>query len=653
MPSPTLNRQATWWLAVGLLVVIIIVFVPPGRIPYPPDSPYSDSAIAHWPAAQFFRDSVLNDGQWPFWNPYKALGQPFAANPLNKVWYPPQWLALIIPTTYHLDLLIYLHMAWLGIGVLAWTRANRFHPLTSLFAMAAWALNPKLIAHLGSGHLDIFYALAWIPWLLWGVYKLVETPSLKRGIVLGVIGALLALGDVRIAFYTLPTAAVYAMVLLLGQHSDSDSPDQPIKKSLLPVGAAGLVFLLLTAVQTVPVIALSGVLTRAQMTIKDAAVYSLPASYLTGLLIPDLGGSQEWMTYTGLPVLALAVVALWRRENRWQVIALWGVAIVAILWALGDNGPVWTPVVRLLKIVTWVRVPSRAWFVVVLCLIILNAWGMEYLLQHGLGGWGKLAAVGLAFIGLIIAVTAAFVMTNLPGTLIGSGLAMLGTGGGLWLAGLMRDKSDQPALQPAMKLSGPVVLLVTLIVSLVMVDSTLIEGRSLEEVNALDDQIIAALGPDPGMVYSPSFDLIGPAAARARLSTLQAVDPFLLRSHSELINRAAGTTYHGYQVVTPSVPDEEEKITLALRKAQPDYDLLAALGVERVVAHFPIDDPQLEFVTQVEEVNIYRVTAKSEPYLIEDEYRPVYDIIGAVISGITAVGLGVWAIMDRRKNHAG
>nr|MBN1229993.1 hypothetical protein [Anaerolineae bacterium] len=443
MRSPTDTRQTTWWLMVGLLVIVVILFVPPGRIPYPPGSSYSDAAIAHWPAAQFLRYSVLSDGQWPLWNPYKMLGQPFAANPLNKVWYPPQWLVLLFPTTLHLDLLIYLHMALLGAGIFAWAQANRLHPLTFLFAMVAWGLNPKLIAHLGVGHLDIFYALAWVPWLLWAVCKLLETPTPRLGILLGVIGALLLLADVRVAFYVLPFAAVYAVVLMVERRTDP--PRQLIRRSILPVGIAGLIFLLLTAIQTVPVMALSGDLTRARMTLEDAAAYSLPPGYLAGLLIPDLGGLHEWMTYIGLPVLVLAVVALWRRENRLQIITLWVITVVAVFWALGDSGPLWTPIVRLLKIVAWVRVPSRAWFIVVLSLTILSAWGMEYLLQHGLGGWGKLVATGLAFIGLIIAVVAAFVMPDLPGTLIGSGLALLGTGIGLWLAGLIKENSGNLA----------------------------------------------------------------------------------------------------------------------------------------------------------------------------------------------------------------
>src|SRR5574341_446195 len=126
MLSATVPEDHRWRL-IGLACAVIlattaIAFVPPGSLPYPPAGEYSDAAISHWPNAYFLRHSVLDDGRWPLWNPNRMLGQPFAANPLSKVWYPPQWLVLIIPPTLHLNLLLYLHMAWLGIGAVGWGR---------------------------------------------------------------------------------------------------------------------------------------------------------------------------------------------------------------------------------------------------------------------------------------------------------------------------------------------------------------------------------------------------------------------------------------------------------------------------------------------------------------------------------------------------
>ena len=55
-------------------------------------------------------------------------GSPFAANPLNKVWYPPQWLVLIVPPILHLNLLTWLHLVAGGTGAWLWSRGAGLGP---------------------------------------------------------------------------------------------------------------------------------------------------------------------------------------------------------------------------------------------------------------------------------------------------------------------------------------------------------------------------------------------------------------------------------------------------------------------------------------------------------------------------------------------
>ena len=87
---------------------------------------------------------------------------------------------------------------------------------------------------------------------------------------------------------------------------------------------------------------------------------------------------------------------------------------------------------------------------------------------------------------------------------------------------------------------GGLIVAATLLASLVLVDRTLVEARPLAAITAEDESIIESLGPEPGLVYSPSFDLIGPAAARAGIATLHGIDPFQLRARAEAIAQAAG-----------------------------------------------------------------------------------------------------------------
>ncbi|GAB4476466.1 MAG: hypothetical protein Kow00124_18580 [Anaerolineae bacterium] len=587
---------------------MLVVLVPPGTLPFAPGAAYSDAAIAHWPAAESLRRSVWEHGQWPLWNPDRMLGQPFAANPLNKVWYPPQWLALLLPPTAHLTVMLYVHMLLLALGMVAWARAERLAPAAALFAALAWGLSPKLIAHLGAGHLDLFYAAAWVPWVLWAARRLIDAPGRARAIDLGALAALVALADVRLAFYCLPLTALYGAALagrsLWPQHRADGSR---LPRLWVAAGVGAVVFLLLTAVITVPLLAPGPALTRAAITPQEAAAYSLPPRYLAGFLLPDAGGFHEWMTYSGLPVLGLALLALRDRARRPAVVALWAAALLALLWALGEHGPLFELAAAHLPLVSWFRVPARALFVTALCLALLGAYGMDSLLREPLRAPGKLAALGAAFFGLAWAAALAILMPDRPVYALG-GLALLAAGLGVWLGG-----EGLPQLRQGHVL-GPILLVLTLAASLGLMAATLLEGRPLDEIDAPDRALIAALAGSCRAVYSPSFYLIGPAAARAGVWTLHAVDPYQLTDSARAVAAAAGVTWTGYTVVAPPLPEDGADPEMALSDATPDVQRLADLGVELVAAGFPLDVDGLRLEWRGDGRYLYRVEALRDPW---------------------------------------
>lgn len=712
MQYPAVSPERAWalgrWAAVLILVLVAAGLVPPGSLPYPPEAGASDAAISHWPNAHFLRESVQQYGEWPLWNPLRMLGQPFAANPLSKVWYPPQWLVLLLPPTVHLNLMLYLHMAWLALGMFAWMRSERVRPSTAFFAAIAWGLTPKLMGHLGAGHLDIVYALAWVPWLLWASSHVVGTPSMGWGALAGGIAAMLALADMRIAFYMLPVAAVYAVAAAI-------AGPQPLSSRWRAWVLAVLSFLLLTAVQTVPLLALSPYLTRAWLTPHEAAVFSLPLHYLLGLLIPDVGGFQEWMTYLSLPVLGLAILALAQRKARRQVWLWWGMAVLAVLWALGENGPLFLPVVERLPLAGWFRVPSRAWFVTALSLLVAGAYGLEDLLEHGLGQRGRLVTLAVALAGAVWSVSA-LALPDLPPVLVGAGAAVFGTGAGLWLAGGgLADLAaffDHSARRRG-RLVGIGVLLVTLTLSLLGVDATLVRARSMADIGRPEQAIVDEIDGSCGSTFSPTFSLIGPAAAQARIATLHGVDPFQLQWSAESIAAAAGVEPDGYSVIAPPLPPGE----IDLKNVNLDVDLLQRLGVCWVVAGPGLSPDGMRLAAQTGGVSIYRLPAEqpeagvtiidsdlsagnnafeaevcsdtrlgrvvirqawapgwlarvngkpastvawngllavefeysSGCHVVEVAYRPPADFIGMAITGVTGVALAAWFILRRRR----
>jgi hypothetical protein len=69
------------------------------------------------PNALYRRDSLARYGQWPLWNAQILAGQPFAADPLAGMWYPPNLLLLLLPVTAAVNVLVGLHLTGAGCGV--------------------------------------------------------------------------------------------------------------------------------------------------------------------------------------------------------------------------------------------------------------------------------------------------------------------------------------------------------------------------------------------------------------------------------------------------------------------------------------------------------------------------------------------------------
>lgn len=695
-------------VACGVIIVCLlaaIALVPPGTLPYAPTSLYSDAELSHWPNAYFLREAVWSHQQWPLWNPTRMLGQPFAANPLNKVWYPPQWLTLILPTTIHLDILIYLHLGWLILGIVAWARAERLHPLAGALAGFAWALNPKLVAHLGAGHLDILYALAWTPWLFWALHWLREQPTARNAVLSGSIAALLVLADLRVAFYILPAGMISALVDRPGE-SRGYSAQQAWWVGLLAL----IIAVLLTTVQTLPLLALSPFLTRSLITPQQAAVYSLPPGYLLGVVFANSGGFHEWMTYLGIPIVALAILSL--NYPRRRKILLWmGIFIIAVLWSLGSHGPLFMPVIKAVPVAGWFRVPSRAWFVVSLAVVFLSAYGLDQLVKRGLGRAGRMTMLAAGFAGLIWVLAAA--VMDFPGTIVGAGTALAGTGLGLWLAGggLSRHRISLRWLVAQPRIAGAILLLLVQVIPVLILDSTLLEGRRLDIADG--DWIAAQLTERCSLLYSPSFNFVGAAPVLAGIPTLHGIDPFQLRRSADAIARAAGVPPAGYSITAPPLPADAVEPVLALADAKPDYDLLSALGVSYLMAEFPVDSGQVALVTVNNGEYLYQfrqpgsfacgtgpnrlvVELSDEvppgrpsiivnhawapgwwawvdgqpapvsptdlglmnislpvqnPGIIELIYRPLPDLAGIAISGATTLALSGWWIVHRKRHR--
>ncbi|HET7376190.1 MAG TPA: hypothetical protein VFK30_05750, partial [Anaerolineae bacterium] len=97
-----------------LIALIILAPIVPhfgDQLIYPVHGEFSDLTITHWPAFAYARDQIATTGQIPMWRTSILSGTPLSSDPLSGLFYPPHWLALILPLAIAFNLLMFLHLA--------------------------------------------------------------------------------------------------------------------------------------------------------------------------------------------------------------------------------------------------------------------------------------------------------------------------------------------------------------------------------------------------------------------------------------------------------------------------------------------------------------------------------------------------------------
>ena len=560
-----------------------------------PDTVYSDAATSHYPAALFLRQSVLDSRQFPLWREGLMAGAPFAANPLNKTGYPLQWAGLLLDPVVFLNGAVLFHLALAGWGMWRWSRELGLGREGALVSALAYMLAPRLLAGLGAGHLDLLAAAAWWPWLMMAAMRLGRHGAWRDALFSALFAALLALADVRLALFALPTAGVAFAVAWWR----AGKPRRALMLGLISAALAGGLALAVIA----PLVGWSPWMNRGGQTNEMAAQYSLNPANIFGLLLPLTDGTFETLTYLGLATLILALVGAWKLPKPWRWALLGGLVLV-ILWGFGPNAPLWTLLAGQGGLLAWFRVPARIWYLVALVAAPLAGFGIETLLRApprsneelpGAYRWYRLGAFGL----LILFVLSGLFLLTFPVT-ARNGLQIMVAGftAGvvllLILAGRLRGRTLYWAF-----------------VALLIVDAALgarawIEWRPLQPWLASFNSLTEFLQEEgAARVYSPDYSLPQEVAANAGIRLFGGVDPFQIAGVTEAVLQAGGITFSGYSVVVPPMIAGEEVLGFN-RGAVPDAALLAEWDVSHVTAGFPIESVGLELADVVNGVYVYR-----------------------------------------------
>ncbi|GAB4397395.1 MAG: hypothetical protein OHK0052_19630 [Anaerolineales bacterium] len=318
---------------------------------------------------------TLAQGSLPVWNPLVGAGAPLLANYQQALFYPPNWLYLLLYALGGLPLmawgqaiLIALHFFWGAWGMARLLRDLKLSPLAQWVGALAFGFSGYVVAR--AGFLSINAAVAWLPWILLFTRRIVccefvensraiSAPksnhlSLLTALALSFAMQLLA-GHAQTTWYTGLLAALWAVFWLCfnalspRERVGARFPPLPMgvpfgddkgKGEGLPMGAslrmcfakgqgvrvfmlAGAVLLAvgLAAVQLLPTAEYLAQSQRASaVAYEQAMTYSLWQWRLLGLAAPNLFGNPAYGDY-------------WGYANFWED-ALY-IGIVPLVLALG------------------------------------------------------------------------------------------------------------------------------------------------------------------------------------------------------------------------------------------------------------------------------------------------------------------------------
>ena len=629
-----MSRHADWWVVLALLVVALILLAPivaqAGGLIYPPRGEFSDLTITHWPNIAFAVDSLRTTAHLPLWRSTIMSGTPFAANPLSGLFYFPHVIFLMLPLAVGFNVLFVIHVWLAGCGAYALLRAWQVERWAALIGALIWMATPRLFAHLGAGHVGMVEAVAWMPWSVLAARHMLESRRALSGVWLGAVWAIQFLADPRISFYTVALTVIYILtdVIFAKTPSRISSLSFCLRalgvNLLLPV----LAFAVLSAVLALPFAEFIEQSNRGALTLSEAGEWSLPLHHLVGLVLADWGGFHEWMVYVGILPLLLAAIsvcdaccAIRDRAARfvhhvWLVTCL----VIAALFALGTNGPVFPILFRILPGLSLLRVPPRVWFIVAFAAATLSAFGVEAMLRttRKPRAWVTLVGVALAAFALMFGLGGVLVLRDSPQA--ASARAAL-----LHFALVVPASIAVVLLRAHSRLSANVFAATSaavILATLLPVDQSLY--RVVPEAQAFADHadvaawLAAQRAQDgPFRVYSPSYSLPQHVAQRAGLELADGVDPLQIASYARFMEKAAGARATGYSVTIPAFPVNAD-VRTALRDARPDLQRLGRLNVRYIVSEFPMNVQGLDERARLGETFIYENSSATPRAFLQD-----------------------------------
>lgn len=367
-------------LLVSTLLLYLPVFINPSILL----ERGNDLQEQFWPVFYFVREQFWKNHSLPLWNNLWFSGLPLLPDPQFSLFYPPHFVFLILSTDYAFLVLFLFHIFLAGIG--AYLLARHGFGLSnpaSLFSSLLYIASPKLAGFLEAGHPGLVWSWAFLPFIVSATLKLTQKPKFVWSGLLG-----LSLAGVFYTHTIIFIISAIVTVLLFFVTLTIFSVKKITFGSVISFFLAILLTFGLTAIMLLPQIEWVPQTTRFLL-LQDRDVY------------PKWTGVIEFVKVVFTP-LTLGKEGIWNLDNeKWiplgtstSILALFGFlglkkklkvlilvsGLLVTLIALNNISPIYQFLIKQ----DWYvlsRVSTRVWFIPVLVIVFLAAYGFDLLIK--------------------------------------------------------------------------------------------------------------------------------------------------------------------------------------------------------------------------------------------------------------------------------
>lgn len=319
---------------------------------------------------QYAADCLLN-GIFPLWTTKIFCGMPFFANSETAVFYPLNFIFLLLPISKAINFSFILHLFILSFGVYLWINNKIKNKCISCIVSLAAAFSSTLYMHICAGHLSNIITVVWFPYILYLYDKSFEDNSYKYIFPLTVIICLQVFaGHFQYTYYCALISLLYALFFCRN------------KKTILTIFISYFLSLLLTSVQLLPSIEFYLEGARKTGVLKSFSIDSLPI-YLLTLFFPKyitILHRYFWETsnYFGLFNILIILITIFSFRKQTFIVKS---VILSLLIYLMSYSFFSQTLGKLVLFFTFFRSPIKLIFFINILLLPILAFGIKQILD--------------------------------------------------------------------------------------------------------------------------------------------------------------------------------------------------------------------------------------------------------------------------------